>query len=195
MNSKMYLLCGIALCCALQGCSTYRPVITSPSANFDDKLSLGNMVLTLEQPLKQEPQLKATFQRKTLKQDYGIVGTYVFFLPYPRLSIDQTHEFTELSGEMLSEHAWRFKLPRMQWWGEPKSIAVSYSPVGGRVGSYLLFQVLQAEQCLADYTLEDVNGHLVRVSTTLKDGLCLLPCSPSVYDPRSCGNSWLPAKP
>ncbi len=194
MNKTACLLCCMVLCFAMVGCNTYRYTENLPSASFDEALSLGQTVLTLEKSLENEPVMHASFYRKTLKTGFGLVGDprALLFLPYPTLAIDKNYNSTKLSGQKLSEHAWRFHLPRMQWWGQPNTISISYLPVGEKSPAYLLFQVLPAEPCLSNYKLEDELGNLVKVNATMKSGLCLLPCSPSIYDPDSCGNRWSP---
>ena len=178
----------------VSACSTSEYISTHDSASFPSEESLGDVVLTFDvPPVEVAPELKASFSRKVLKPEIDFAGTYIFSLPYPDVEVDRDYFSVELSGEPVSDRVWRFKVPRKAFWGEPAGITVSYLS-DPRQRESLVFEAREAENCLADYSLEDGRGNVVRVSANLQGGRCLLPCSTPLNPFLFCGNWWIPAK-
>lgn len=175
-------------------CRTGEYESTHDSDSFPDEQSLGDVVLTLDvAPVDSIPELRASFSRKVLQPEIDFAGTYIFLLPYPDVEVERDYFSIELSGEPIGDRAWRFKVPRKAFWGEPAGITVSYLS-DPRQRESLIFEAVEAENCLADYSLEDGRGNVVRVSANLQGGRCLLPCSPPLNPFLFCGNRWVPAK-
>jgi hypothetical protein len=178
----------------VSACSTSEYSSTHDSADFPPEESLGDVVLTFDlPPVDVAPKLKASFSRKVLKPKIDFAGTYIFSVPYPDVEIDRDYFSIELSGEPISDRAWRFRVPRKAFWGEPAGITVNYLS-DARQRESLILEMTEAENCLADYSLEDGRANVVRVSVSLQDGRCLLPCSPPLYPLLFCGNRWFPVK-
>lgn len=194
MSKSLGRMSGVVWLMLVSACSTSEYRSTHDSANFPPEESLGDVVLTFDvPPVEGAPKLEASFSRKVLKPEVDFAGTYIFLMPYPDVDVEKDYSAIELSGEPVGDRAWRFKVPRKALWGEPAGITVSYLS-SARQRESLVFEAREAENCLVDYSLEDGRGNVVRVSANLKDGRCLLPCSPPLNPFLFCGNRWLPAK-